>query len=206
MKTIRSGLEAGEKCFDNDSPFDLVHEGKLIPPIISIDRTRYLRETPRLHCVAKRPDDTSMLVRFTPLHKRQVSFSMYGGTGITEVGVFFRNPEEALELYKRHLAKLGELGLLPWISGAATGTCSELDGAPGIFTEQPILPAGSKAILHPMEQNQFVQERLKLYDRWAREEKEPAYLSDLPREGQFSKLPGEEIVLHDIEPIFTRLQ
>jgi hypothetical protein len=198
---IRSGLDSDEFCVDKDSPFSVMHVGKL-----QVNRPKEPDmpkepELPRLHCVAANVGSQALsVVRFTPLDRSQLTGIVYRGRELQEVGAFFQNVEHAAEVFGRHLAKLGELGITPWLKRFDIGISSDLGGIPGIFIEQDMLPDESYAVKMCTPEADMMSTANYQYSAWSRGE--PAKLRDLEYFWQYTCLAPGEPVLHDVEPLF----
>jgi hypothetical protein len=192
---LRTELTDGERCIDRGNPCGAVHAGKLQLPYRRL-------ETPRNHCVIRYPnssnDDEYYLLRLTPHNQ---DFCMLKTDDCCPA---VHTSEQVADLHARHLKFLGKAGLRPWIHQMQTEICPDFDEnqSAGIFIEQKLLPEGSETVANTRENWELIHKRLREYYTLATDE--PMQLYDLASPKQYSRLPDDEVVLHDVEPLYRQ--
>lgn len=186
-----SPLELGQVCFDETAPFPVTHAGKLTIPT-GTDEEYYPEEykPPRNHCVVQQNDGSGLAItRFTP----QIFFNAL----CLKLGTV----DLVAELHERHLKNLDKLGLHPWFEAVASGSHPNWDDG-GIYVLQDLLPQDAQIGITGFNDLSALAIRVSQYHNWVRDNNEPAYLADIERGDQVSKI-GSMIVLHDIEPLYS---
>jgi hypothetical protein len=182
-----------EECYDAHSPFGyLRHAGKLVLPADL--RDKYLQDfpPPKNHCVVYLGTGSALgVLRFYPFTLNDYRVNKALGA-----------PERIIDIHKRHLQKLAEFGLRPWIRDMALGSHPSAPGGGGLYILQDVLPPNAEVGLSSWEDRLAMTLSVSQYQGWAHENKEPACMVDIQGEDQASKV-GSTIYLHDVEPDYT---
>lgn len=206
IQIVRRDTRWDEYCFDVGSPFtDVTHAGKLENTATD---ARYIAKRPPFnHCVVDIVDGSLGVIRFTPFrtaHLNRHGRNLIRNQGAFELANVLPTPDDAIEMHMRHLAKLGQLGLRPWLREIRSGTATDIAPTLGIFTLQDVLPEGHQTGLYGTDYHAVVAQAATAYRKWAESNNEPGYLYDIGSSPQFSIVEGE-LVLHDVEPLYASL-
>jgi len=183
MAPVPKESSTADKCFDAYSPFNVTHFGKLVG--IS-QETQVFATPPRDHCVViDNATNALAVVRRTPLTKYR--------TGLPPIT---RSGEAAADFHDRHLQQLGYYGLTPWITAVRHGSYDN-----SLYVQQELLPEDAEVEIEDDESCQIIQTRVEAYMAWVLRNNEPAFLSDISRPDQYSRI-GDTVVLHDVEPLY----